>query len=140
MIHILHGEDIVSSRNHLNRLLEGAQNIVRIDGKKEAIGVISQTLSSDSLFSDKKTLTIEFFTKIKPQKDFIELISRFENNANIEVFLWEDAEIKAKSVLSAFKNVKIELFSFPKTYYSFLDSYSPAPIESFRLLQEVLKT
>ena len=140
MIYILHGEDIVSSRNSLNKILESMQDITRIDGKKESLEAVSNALSSSSLFSDKKTLVVKFFTKIKPQKDFMELVSRFESEANTEIILWDESEIKSKSTFDALNKAKVQVFSYPKMYYTFLDSYAPAPTRSFELLHEVLKT
>ena len=138
MIYIIAGEDIVSSRKKLSEFLTNSQNIVHLDGKKQTFGEIDTSLVSDSLFSEKKAIVIERFTKVTPQKDFFEKILKFEKDPDIEIFLWEGNELtpKFKSLLKTAKNFS---FSFPKPYYEFLDGFSPKT-SSVKIFHEVLKT
>lgn len=137
MIYIICGEDIVASRKKLTELLDDKPNIIRLDGKKTTIAELDEALSSGSLFSNSKTIVVENLTKLKLETRVWELLEKFEKDKNADVILWEETDLSKKKFS---KNVKVFSFSFPKFYYTFLDSFEPRSKDSLELLQDVLKT
>ena len=137
MIHVIFGEDVVSSRNKLVEMLLDKPNIIRLDGKKNSIAQLDEALLSNSLFSDSKTVVVESFTKLKPETKIWELLGKFENDKKVDVVLWDDTDLGKRKFS---KSVQVFNFIFPKFYYMFLDSFEPSSKKSFELLGEVLKT
>ena len=137
MIHVIFGEDVVSSRNKLVEMLLGKPNVIRLDGKKNSIAQLDETLLSNSLFSDSKTVVVESFTKLKPETKIWELLGKFENDKKVDVFLWDDTDLGKKKFS---KSVQVFNFLFPKYYYAFLDGFEPDSKKSIELLWGVLKT
>lgn len=138
MIYLIFGEDTASSRNKLSGLLTESQNIIRIDGKKQKLAEIDTFFVSNSLFSEKKNIVVDRFTKVTPQKEFFEKVQSFEKNPDTNIFLWEASDLTPK-VKSAFKTAKVFSFAFPKFYYEFLDEYKPN-VSSVKIFHQVLKT
>jgi len=136
MIYVIAGEDIVSSRNKLNELLAKKANVVRIDGKKGSVGDLDTALVSDSMFAGEKAVVVENFTKLKPESKVFELAARFEQDKNTDIIFWDEADLGKKK----FADVKVFNYSFPKSYFTFLDSYVPGSEKSLELFNEVLKT
>lgn len=138
MIYILNGEDTVSSRKKISELVGGNKSYIQIDAKKQTLADIEVHLKTDSLFSEKKIVLIENFTKLKSQKDFFVMLNGFLKNANFEIILWEPVEISA-SIKQQFKDAKQFSFVFPKLYYNLLDNFVPNK-DNIELLHEVLKS
>lgn len=138
MIYIITGEDIVSSRKKLSELIEGNLDITRIDGEKNSISEVLDAIAANSLFSQKRTVVIGYFSKIKPLEKFFDELTKFAKDQDTDIILW-DEEIDTKK-LPKLKSIKSFSFSFPKYYYQFLDSFFPALQDSTKLLHEVLKT
>lgn len=139
MVYVITGEDTVLSRKKLSELLEGSQDITRVDGEKELLSNILTTLESNSLFSKKRAVVIENFLKVRPLESFLEQTLKFVKDQDTDVFLWDEGEVDLKSK-TMLKNVKTFSFSFPKYYYQFLDSFSPSSNDSASLFRDVLKT
>ena len=129
----------MSSRNKVSELTANTENVVRVDGKKSTLAQVATALETDSLFSSKKTVVVEHFTKVKPLPDLIARVLELSNNPDTEIILWDadDPDVKTKNAL---KVAKSYLYTFPKPYYSFLDSFAPNSSSSLELLHEVLKT
>lgn len=139
MIHVITGDDIVSSRNKLTELTSGHTNAVRIDGKKSSLAEIETALESNSLFSEQKVVVIEQFASVKPQEKLAELVSKFEKDKDTDVILWDEAEPSLK--IANIKGSKTFSYTFPKIYFAFLDTLSPKDSKkTLDLLHQVLKT
>ncbi len=138
MIYILSGEDIASSRKKISELVGSNKNYIQLDAKKQTLQDIEVHLKTDSLFSEKKVVLIENFTKLKSQKEFFEMLSNFLKDTNFEIILWEPVEISS-AVKQQLRDAKHFLFVFPKLYYNLLDSFVPNKDNS-KLLREVLKS
>ena len=122
MITILHGDDIVSSRNYLVSLREKTQNPLDFKGDKLTLIDIVQAIEGFGLFSNEKNIFIENFLvqkKSNPQfKEIIEFIVKNSKDSNI-VF-WENKEI-SKSIALTFKAATVKLYKLPQNLFLFLD-------------------
>ncbi len=138
MIHIITGEDIVNSRKKLDELLKESSNTVRIDGKKGTVSEFEISLVSDSMFDDKKIIVVEQFSKLKPQDKFIEILTRVQDD-DFTLILWDEVDLSAK--FKSLKSAKTSSFTFPKVYFQFMDSLTPASSASnVKALRDVLKS
>ncbi len=139
MIYAIYGEDTALSRKKLSELTESATNVIRIDGKKQSLSDIEMALYSDALFDAKKTVVIDFFSKVKPFDKFLEKVLALAKDSSTTVILWDEIELPAK-ILNSLKSMRSFSFSFPKFYYAFLDGLVPKSAHSVNLYHEVLKT
>ncbi|MBI1982430.1 MAG: hypothetical protein HYY87_01175 [Candidatus Levybacteria bacterium] len=125
MITIIHGDDIVSSRNFLVGQKQKIKNPLEFNGESIAISDLVQIFEGGELFSDQKTLFLEdFLTKRKASKDKDQILSYLSKYQNHDIFLWEGKEVSAKS-LSAFKKAEVKHFKLPQSLFLFLDSLKP---------------
>lgn len=125
MITILHGDDISATRNRAMALLEGATT-ERLDGKKVKSDVIIRTLISDGLFSNKKTVFIENLSSIGAAelKSCLPHLTQQEASSDIDVFILEE-KVLDKRFLSKFVKAKVEAFTLPKHFFTFIDGFAP---------------
>lgn len=125
MITIIHGDDIVSSRNFFISQKQKIKNPLEFAGENITLTALVQIFEGGELFSDQKTLFLEdFLTKRKASKDKDEILSYLEKYQNQEIFFWEGKEISAKSFL-VFKNPEVRHFKLPQSLFLFLDSLRP---------------
>src|SRR5687768_12699821 len=104
MLYIITGEDTASSRKKLSELLEGFEDTIRLDGKKSTVGEIEMALTSGGLFSEKKSVVIENFTKAKPFEALVEHALKYVKDLTTNVILWDEAELTTKQK-NAFKGI-----------------------------------
>lgn len=123
MITIIHGDDIVSSRNFFTQEKTKFPNHQTLTDSY-AVSDIAQALER-SLFGDETVIFIENLLtrkKSKEKEDIIAYIAKQKSNNTI--YLWEDAEIPQKTI-QLFTHVQSRLFKLPKLLFTFLDTLSP---------------
>lgn len=127
MITIIHGDDIVKSREYFQDLKQKHKDFVLFDGNKLTITDLVQNIEGSSLFGDSKAIFIEGFLSNlkKTNKESKEIIDFVVKNAGTSTFiLWESKEI-AKGSLSLFKGATVNFFKLPKNIFLFLDNLRP---------------
>jgi hypothetical protein len=139
MITVIHGDDIVRSREYFFLEKEGAKNPVFFD-KEILMTDLVQVIEGGSLFSDFKNIFIEnFFSGRKANssdsKQIIEYVNK--NDANVNFVFWE-GKILEKSVLTALKNATQKTFNLPQSLFSFLDGIKPNNINNLELFHAAL--
>jgi DNA polymerase III delta subunit len=124
MITVIHGDDIVSSRNFY-KSIQTSQSIT-FEGEKLTHADIEEALQSSGLFGDEKQLSIEnFFSKKKPSKEMENIIATINIwSGKTTIVFWESKEI-SKKILDQLEHVSVKLFSIPKSLFAFLDSIKP---------------
>jgi DNA polymerase III delta subunit len=124
MITVIHGDDIVSSRNYYKSLQ--VKQSETFDGEKLTLAALQEALQSTGLFGNEKQIYIEnFFSKKKASKEMDAIIA--EINASSEqttIIFWEGKEI-GKKVSDKLMHAHIKVFTIPKSLFSFLDSLKP---------------
>lgn len=125
MITIVHGDDIVSSRNFFVSQKQKLKNPLEFAGENITLTALVQIFEGGELFTEKKAVFIEdFLAKRKASRDKDEILSYLAKYQDHEIFLWEGKEISAKS-LSIFKKAEIRHFKLPQSLFLFLDSLKP---------------
>jgi len=138
MITIIHGDDIVSSRNYFLSERQKYPNAEVFDAKNiDQLGLI-EILQPKNLFFEKKAIFIEniFSQKLLDDKDSLNELKKA--GKEIDIFLWEGKTLTV-SELNKLKDAKIKLFKFPQELFSFLDSIRPKNLQNISLFRSALK-
>lgn len=123
---IIHGDDIISSRNFFLSQKEKTDSLQVFDGEKITVTDLVQIFEGGGLFFDEKKVFVEnFFSKKKQGKEFDEITDYLKKKTpDSKVFFWEGKEISKKS-LNLFKNSTVKAFKLPQTLFLFLDNIKP---------------
>lgn len=136
MITILHGENIVASRNRLLELRQKAEGkeIVTLPANVD-ITMFKQAAESTSLFGDDRLIIIEqLLTKIGRKTSDEALRYLTSSTFDASCILWETKTIPP-SILSLFPpKTVVEQFKFNKTLFQFLDNLKPQNTRSILTL------
>lgn len=134
MITILHGDDILASREALNSKRQESKESLTFDAKNLTIETLKQEIEG-RLFNTKRTIIIENLLTF-PQKELTSYLSSQDG----DFILWEAKEIGTKT-LSDFKQADIQNFKLKKALFTFLDNVKPGNNKAAILLfHESLKT
>lgn len=143
MITLLHGDDIGSSRNELNRLRTGAKNkdVRSLDGRGLTDTALAQALESGSMFGGETLVIIEnLFGKLGKKQKLIARLAEIIKKSPADVIVWEDKEVGV-TVTKSLGNAKIQLFKTPIALFQFLDGVKPGNTKSvLTLFQKTLDT
>lgn len=134
MITLIHGEDVLLSRNFLNEL---KLNLIRFDAINDDISELIQVLEGSSLFASEQNVLIENLFS-KKTKNLSEII-RMVNIAKVNVFIYELKEI-TKANLAKFPKAKSEVFKLPQNLFNFLDAVLPGNRSVLDLFGKALQT
>ncbi len=138
---IIHGEDIVVGRNHLNELVDkgksSAAGISRFDAKDLDLTQLTQVLEGLTLFGQQPLIIIEglqSLPKSKSKNHLIEFLTKFQDR---DVILYEDRALTA-TMLKPFAKAVIHEHKPAALIFTFLDSLKPgsAPT-SLKLLDQL---
>ncbi len=139
MITLIHGDDIATSRNYLQKLRSEASGIVLLDGEKSNIEEIAQNISGTTLFGDAPTIIIENLLVGKKKKDLQDqIIAYLKSNKDVKVIFWEDAVV-SKTAYAKLPKVESHEFSLPKSLFSFLDNIYPNNARLIPLFHQALE-
>ncbi len=131
MIHLIHGEALVASRNELSELKKryAEAEVVVFDGRTLTPTEFIQATQSTSLFALRRVVVVEnlFSKRLNKAKDekeqFIKLIG--EISEEIVLILWEEKEL-AKTVLFKLpKNTDTALFKPHRIIFKFVEAIQP---------------
>ncbi len=140
MLIIIHGDDIVSSRNFLIDQKSKFPASAVFDGEKVSLTEVIQEVEGGGLFEDKRLLVIENLLSSKKsllQESIIEFLAK---QSDAHVILWEGKEIPAK-LLSYFKKSEVKHFKLPNSIFQFVDTLKPShAARNIQLFHECLKT
>lgn len=123
-ITIIHGEDIVPSRNYYYDLKSKSKGSITLDGAKITVTDLTQALEGQDLFGESKDIFIEeLLSKRKASKEVDAIIETVLNSSS-NIFLWESKELTAKQA-GSFKKATIKIFKIPATIFALLDALRP---------------
>lgn len=145
MITLLHGDDVVQSRNELIRLKDSfaGKEIRELSGKSIDEGILIQSLSSNSLFGEEIVVIIEDLCSFlgKKTKRLEELLTIIKNESgNAQIILWEGKEVGKTAATVLGNTVTIRLFKLPTIIFQLLDGVHPRNLTStLTLLNQILE-
>jgi len=127
---IIHGEDVVSSRNRLQELLTEVKlankEVVKLEGKKVTLTEIKQALEAQSLFGQERAVVVEQLLGRQQSKDkeaILEYLSK-EDLGKLDLYSWDDKQLTATQ-LKGFGKAKVQEFKLPQVLWQFLDGLKP---------------
>ena len=142
MITIIHGDDIVRSRDMLTRLKKQfpQHELFQLTGENASLTDIVQVFESQSLFAKKKLLILEGFIETKDKKLVALVLNHLKKHLDHDVVFWEPKAIK-QELLSLFpKNATIHFYKQEQLIFQFLDSIRPGNAsQMLSLLHRVLQ-
>lgn len=138
---LLHGDNIVESRDHLLFLKKKhTGEVIALSGKTLEIDMLIQATQSASLFSENKLIIIEnLFSKLS--KVNLDKILNFldKNKFDFEIILWEGKAL-GKRDTNKIKSFILKQFDIPKLLFKFVESINPLNKQkSLELLYKVRK-
>jgi DNA polymerase III delta subunit len=126
MLTVLHGENIIASRDKLVELITEAKeknkSIERLDAKKINPGFLEGKLIKRDLFGTERMVVIEELHSLprSKQKDFlIELITK----SDVDVVLWEKRKL-TPTMIKKFPQAQSLEFKLSSALFNWLDSLS----------------
>lgn len=135
MFYLLHGDDTAYSRKKITELI-GVLKTSHLDGAKLDTATLEVSLASESLFSEKEALMIEyFFSKNKKKKEIIDFLNKYSFQKTI--IFWENKKI-IKTSFQKLKNLEVLEFSLPQVYFDFLDNFTPQKVSNVYQMYHLL--
>lgn len=141
MLTIIHGENVVASRNYLlsqiDQFKKKSREVLFLDEKNFTPENLVAALEKD-LFGQQKVVVFESFSRLKPnqKKEATEIIKQHPEGI---LFLWEAKTLPA-SFFKAFPKSQARLFKPSPILFQFLDALSPKNKQkAIFLLGQVLK-
>jgi hypothetical protein len=141
MITIIHGNDLVSSRDYFSKEKGKSESPILINGDGLGFDQLFQASENKTFFENKVALAIEnFFSKNKSNSiEFKKIIEYINSNKNLEIIFWESTEI-SKANQTILKNSVVKGFSYPQVLFQFLDNLKPGNNEYLiKLIYELKK-
>lgn len=144
MITIIHGDDLVSSRNYFLDNKKKAKNPILLEGEALTFSTLSSIIDNVSIFEEDKikNMFIEnFFTKNKAvSKEFKDICGYLEKRQEtLNIFFFEQT-LQNKIKLTVFKKALIKTFKLPQMLFQFLDGLKPHNSNNVVLFHQALQT
>lgn len=142
MIIIIHGNDVIKTRDKIQEYKKAYSEINIIEGKDLLLENLKQNLEANSLFyEDKKRLLIveNLFSKNKTKDTILDYL--INNSLSQDLLIWEEKEVKNKDFSELAKKSQVVKFNLPPIIFKFLDSLYPGNIkEVISYLNALIKT
>lgn len=126
MLTIIHGNDIVTSRKFLLLERQRSPDALLIREDEVDLTMLAQLLEGGGLFEDIKTVFIEQFLSTRKKSLDKDAIINYilKQSKTHSIYIWEGKELD-RTVLTPFKDSKINLYKLPTTLFLFLDGIKP---------------
>lgn len=140
MISLIHGDNLVASRNLLNEKIrqakaKGIKDVVRLDGEKIDVTDLKQALESSSLFASDRLVIIENLFTRKQSKLKADLINNLlETDPKSELVIWESKAVSPAQLKKLPPSAKIHFLKIGPKIFQFLDSIAPGNHREMLLL------
>lgn len=122
---ILHGENLVASRQQLSTLKENfSGEIISFAGEKLNLTQLKQALESLSIFKKEKLIIIENLFTRQSSQEKESLLKYLKESQPENLIVWEGKTIDGRS-LTPFKLAKIQKFTLSALIFKFVDSLAP---------------
>lgn len=141
MLNILHGDNLVESRQFLRNLTAKAADsgveVVTFQGNKATLADIKEALASDTLLGGNRMVVIENLLGGQKSAEKTKVISYLkEGKYDSDLLIWEDKEIKG--ILSLPK-AEVHRFRVNQVIFRYLESLRPGNTQETLQLLETLK-
>lgn len=132
MITILHGDNIVASRNRRLIAIEAActaeKEVFVVDGKEANLTDLIQSFEAQSLFAKDRLVVVDNLISSLKSKDRKESIMGYllKGAFSADAVLWEGSSVgRSLLKLSKQKHVRVEQFKTPQVIFKLVESFFP---------------
>ena len=135
---ILHGDNIVLSRNKLQELIATAtqkkQTVLRLEAKKLNLATLEEALHSDSLFGEEKLVILEGLHSLPTSNRKKELINYLStiNHQSSTIILYETKTLTT-TMLKKFPGSQALEFKLSNSLWKFLDGLGDGNVKTQNL-------
>jgi DNA polymerase III delta subunit len=138
MITVVHGDDLVSSRNFILKV-KTEENATTFYADTQEPHLLLQLTQGKGLFDEKKPLVIENIFSKKAAANLKLLEEKIKVFKNLNIYIWEGKEL-SKAQLNSLGQSENRLFKIPQKIFSFLDSLLPGSSRNVTSFHEALLT
>src|SRR3989344_7443995 len=126
MILVIHGSDLVSSRDLYFEEKNKTKNPIFLNGEGLTFDELFQKAENKNFLDKSTAILIEnFFSKNKSNTtEFKKIFSYISTNRDLGVIFWENSEV-SKTILLQLKNATVKNFPLPQNLFPFLDNIKP---------------
>lgn len=132
-IFVYSGEDIISSRkaflDHLESLKLRNLEEMRINGKDISDEALENILGSQTLFGEKRVLSVENFLTGQKTKEKEKILEKILSFKDATVIFWENKDFSRNEQLKFSQCFIFKNFKLPSSLFVFLESLSPKNIQ-----------
>ncbi|HYM65431.1 MAG TPA: hypothetical protein VES68_03030, partial [Candidatus Sulfotelmatobacter sp.] len=123
---IIHGNNLLESRNFYFDIKNKTQSFDLLTGEKITFDTLFQLSEGSSLFEKEKTIFLENFFSLNKSSSLEskKIIEYVNSNKKLNLVIWESTEL-SKTTLNLIKDFQIKTFSIPSQLFIFLDSLKP---------------
>lgn len=127
MIIILHGDDILKSRQELERIKKQSKEaeLLILDGRKVDLTQVKQALEARAMFTASRLVIIENLFSGRKNKNQEEILGYLAKSpVEVDLVLWEEGGV-SKTLLGKFPKSQILLFKPEPVLFKFLELIRP---------------
>jgi len=126
MILLIHGDDIIKVEKKFSELLDKNTPKIEFDLKKNTLEEIFDSLHADTLFSEKKIITLRNLKSLHhtKRKKLFEKIKEFKNDEFTNIILTEFSTLDKKLTTLADADI-LYTYELPKYFFQYLDCLFP---------------
>lgn len=122
---ILHGENVVLSRQELSKVVDHFPGeVTRLEANQLDLTSLKQALESVSLFGQDRLVILENLFSRRASREKENLLRYLKKNQPENIVLWEGKTIDGRS-LNPFSKAEIKKFALTPFVFRFLDSLAP---------------
>lgn len=143
MITLIHGENILESRNYLNEKRGKHQGeTIILSGKTVSLGDLKQATESLSILATNRLVIVENLYSRPSKKELTQFISYLITfKTDFDIVLWEAKEITKVGLRKIPSSWEIKRYSLPKVMFAFLESIAPSNNQKMlKLIKDLRKT
>ena len=144
-MHIIHGENITTSRQQLTQLINQAKkdkHEIHHYEKKPDPTLLKQSIESQSLFAQPKTIIIENFLSTqnaRSKSPTLDYLTSINTDSNLQIIFWDKKKL-TPGILKKFPNSTPQEHKLPQTLFTWLDQIKPkSPQSNYQNLTKVLQ-
>jgi len=137
---IIHGEDVVAGRNHLNDLIEKAKTsavgVSRFEARLTNLTQLTQVLEGLTLFGQQPLIVIENLHSLQKSKNKDQLVEFLSKYTDRDIILYENKYL-TQTMLKPFAKATIHEHKPAALIFTFLDSLKPGSTTSLNFLNQL---
>lgn len=138
MITIIHGNNVVETRNQLQQLKTKYQEVIILESKKVALTEILQALETATFEAYTRLVVLEnLFSDKTKHTDIIDYL--LKKDFNNDLVVWEEKEHKGKDFVELSKKAKVLNLNISSSIFKFLESLIPGSRNVLSLFNELVE-